>query len=443
MPIHVFGRIVLGVLLLAVTAGAANAQQYRDISEIEVRLTFTGFRSLYANCEQEDVCPGLYRGGSDVVEGIVRTVDGLDPSDDEVVYQGVLKRRTNVGICDVQMRDGHEDEHDWCVMVLSGTQDVEVRLGVGTHEGEGASVTLTPVPGRVTVSVTGACDKETEVASSWRDDYFKKDSVVFSTVPAGRLRRVGRYRDQAGSGTCEWVLEVRPLDDIELVVDPEGYRTWRPEAGLSESAIGNEIKIGARLQRRDGSLDVKARRIIFELSDTSREPGVVLNFPLTGVTKDYDLQFSPRSNLPPRYIVSGAGNQRVETVRGEYSEASAILSSYDWGGWSTLRVTAELDDGVEIVGHLKGQREITRILLPKRADDSLIADSWKENAGAMLPDKDDSETGPAGASSPGDGFSLYEEYRGFYADSKHVSGHPKKIDFFVRNYIGADARPGI
>src|SRR4030042_4600482 len=104
MPITVFGRIALGVLLLSVTASAAHAQQYGAISEIEVRLTFTGFRSLYANCEQEDVCPGLYRGGTDVVEGVVRTVDGSDPSDDEVVYQGVLKRRTHLGICDVQMR---------------------------------------------------------------------------------------------------------------------------------------------------------------------------------------------------------------------------------------------------------------------------------------------------------------------------------------------------
>ena len=60
-----------------------------------------------------------------------------------------------------------------------------------------------------------------------------------------------------------------------------------------------------------------------------------------------------------------------------------------------------------------------------------------------MSDEDDSENGPAGDSSPGDGFSLYEEYRGFQADGQHVCGHPKKMDFFVRNYIGADARPGI
>ncbi len=443
MPINVFGRIALGVLLLSVTAGAAHAQQYGAMSEIEVRLTFTGFRSLYANCEQEDVCPGLYRGGTDVVEGVVRTVDGSDPSDDEVVYQGVLKRRTHLGICDAQMRDGAEDQHDWCVMVLSGTEDVEVTVSVGAQEGEGATVRMTPVPGTVSVSVTGGCS-EPGIQSGWRDDYLKTDSVTFSTVPAGSLRRAARYREQIGSGSCEWVLDVRPVDDLELVVDPQSYETWRPEALFDESTIGSEIKIDAKLQRPDGSAaKVKARRIIFELTDTSREPGIAMNFPIAGGATAFDLQFSPDSNARPGYIISGAGNQRLETMPGEHVDASAVVSSYDWGGWSTLKVTAELRDGRVVTGHLKGKREMTQIPLPKRANDSLIADIWKENAGAMLPDKDDSETGPAGESSPGDGFSLYEEYRGFYADSKHVSGHPKKIDFFVRNYIGADARPGI
>lgn len=234
------------------------------------------------------------------------------------------------------------------------------------------------------------------------------------------------------------------LDDIELVVDPQGYETWRPEAGLNESTIGNEIKIDATLQRPDGGpANVKARRIIFELIETSREPGVAMNLPIAGAAKDFDLQFSPRSNLRPRYIVSGAGDQRLETLPGEYVDASAVVSSYDWGGWSNLKVTAELQDGRVVMGHLKGKRGVTQILLPKRAKDSRIADIWKENTSAALPDEDDSETGPGGDSSPGDGFSLYEEYRGFYADSRHVSGHPKKIDFFVRNYVGPDARPGI
>ncbi len=230
-----------------------------------------------------------------------------------------------------------------------------------------------------------------------------------------------------------------------LVVNPQAYDSWRPEAGPNEATIGNEITIDAKLQGPDGgAAKVKARKIIFELTGTSREPGVALNFPLAAVTPgDFDLQFSPKSNPPARYIISGPGNQRAETVPGQYTSASVMVSSFDWGAWSTLKVTAELEDGRRVIGHLKSKSGPTDILLPKRAKDSKIADIWKEKAGVSLPDDDDSETGPAGDISPGDGFSLYEEYRGFYVHGEHVAGDPKKMDFFVRNYIGGDAEPGI
>lgn len=235
------------------------------------------------------------------------------------------------------------------------------------------------------------------------------------------------------------------MTDLELIVLSPAYDSWRPEAGLNERTIGNEITIDAKLQHPGGGVpNVKARKIIFELTGTSREPGVALNFPLAAATPgDFDLQFSPTSNPPDRYIISGTGNQKAETVPGQYTSASIAVSSFDWGAWSTLTVTAELENGRRVTGHLESPSGTTQILLPKRAKDSKIADSWKQQVGVSLPDLDDSETGPAGDSSKGDGFSLYEEYRGFYVAGQHVAGDPKKMDFFVRNYIGVDAEPGI
>ena len=177
-------------------------------SRVEVRLTYTGFLSLYGN-GKNDTCPGVYRGGTDVVEGVVRTVGRGDALDGEVVYQGVLKRRTHLGICDVQMRNGYEDQHDWCAMVLSGTKDVAVTISVGAQQGDGARVRMDPVPGSISVSTTGGCGAS--VQSGWRADYVKTDDASFDTVPPGRLR-AGRYR-QYGEGVSgdpqgEWVLEV-------------------------------------------------------------------------------------------------------------------------------------------------------------------------------------------------------------------------------------------
>ena len=272
--------------------------------------------------------------------------------------------------------------------------------------------------------------------------------VIEGTIARGTSPDVLAGEEVSGDAEYSTIIRwnLRRDEDVTLIVLPEKkYDSWRPEAGLNESTIGNEIRIDAKLQGSDGgAAKVKARKIIFELIDTSREPGVALNFPLAAPAPgDFDLQFSPTSNPPGQYVIGGTRNQRAETVPGQYTSASIMVSSFDWGAWSTLKVTAELTDGRLVIGHLRSKSGTTETLLPKRARDSKIADIWKQNAGVSLPDDDDSETGPAGDSSPGDGFSLYEEYRGFRVDSQHVAGDPKKIDFFVRNYIGPDAEHGI
>jgi len=194
-------------------------------SRVEVRLTYTGFLSLYGN-GKNDTCPGVYRGGTDVVEGVVRTVGRGDALDGEVVYQGVLKRRTHLGICDAQERNGHEDEHDWCAMVLSGTKDVAVTISVGSQQGDGARVRMDPVPGSISVSTTGGCGAL--IQSEWRADYVETDDASFDTVPPGRLR-AGRYR-QYGEGASggpggEWILEVlRAAEGAKAV--PGGRRDF-------------------------------------------------------------------------------------------------------------------------------------------------------------------------------------------------------------------------
>ena len=248
-----------------------------------------------------------------------------------------------------------------------------------------------------------------------------------------------------GTMKVRWHLEGGLPARESLVVDSQAYDSWRPEAGIDERTIGNEIKIDAKVLGPDGGAPkVKARKITFELTGTSREPGVSMNFPLpAAATRDLDLQFSPKSNPPARYVISGPDNQRAETVPGQYTSASIVVSSFDWGAWSTLKVTAEMEDGGLVVGHLRSKNGPTAILLPRRAAGSRIADSWKQTAGVSGPDDDDSEPGPPGNENRGDGFTLYEEYRGFQVNGEHVAGDPKTIDFFVRNFIGADAEPGL
>ncbi len=259
-----------------------------------------------------------------------------------------------------------------------------------------------------------------------------------------------------GQSHWSWNFAYSPgdVEHLEVVVDPQDYKSWVPTAGRDELTPGdNPIKVRAILQTKDGKT-ATAKRFKFELVDVSHEPGVSLNYPLGNrVGNVNDLQFDPQLNseltVRPSPPVPQGSNQTAETPEGNYSEAEVVISSYDWGAWGTLKVTADLADGSTITGHLKGDPSRTNIFLPKRQDNSKIADAWKDywtrfgHDVTNLPDDDDSEDEPVGDGSKGDGLSLYEEYRGFHENGVHERGNPWLKDFFVVNEIGKKAQDGI
>ncbi len=250
------------------------------------------------------------------------------------------------------------------------------------------------------------------------------------------------------------VILVPEYKDVELVVEVEGlmgggrqvaYEKWIPR-GTAGGAPGSRLMIKARLQARDGgAIKARADHFTFRLEETSREPGVCLNFPrvrppTAEKPATFDLKFGPGGT-------ADAGRQTLDVLPLpddlDHPHAEAHVDCFDYGAWANLSVTAVLADGRIVTGHLKGDPSAIVIPLPKRSGGSRIADAWKEEQGVSAGDEDDQEKLPSAGKEPGDGFTLYEEYRGFVENGKHLPGDPKKIDFFVRNYVGGDAVPGI
>jgi hypothetical protein len=238
------------------------------------------------------------------------------------------------------------------------------------------------------------------------------------------------------------------VEDLELEVEAVGYDNWIPKGGKDETSAGNQITISAKLKTKDGKpLREKAKIIKFELSQVSQEPGVCLNWPpkasAPGHVKDLkDLQFDDKKNS--KLEIKGPRKQTAETPDGEYAEAEAVISCYDYGAWGTIKVVAEMANGTPVVGYLKGHPNQKEILLPKRKATSKIADAWKalpENDAVALADDDDNENSPEGDKHRGDGLTLYEEYRGFLVNGKHVCGNPHlkepcKASSCLRMYLG-------
>jgi len=237
---------------------------------------------------------------------------------------------------------------------------------------------------------------------------------------------------------------VPDVEDLEVVVELEDYATWLPAGNLKDpNEVGNTLRINARLQTKGGSTpQFKASRFYFYLLEASREPGVCMNWPnKTSADTNLDLRFDFFLNQAP-FVAEDMDWIDDSTVRTYYSgsgytEAEAMVASYDFGSYGKIKVTAEVA-GRQIVGYLKGDaaKAPGEILLPKRKSDSKIADKWKEdNDVSSLADDDDSENDPVGDGHKGDGLTLYEEYRGFSENHKHVFGNPKKKDFFVCDKI--------
>ena len=235
-------------------------------------------------------------------------------------------------------------------------------------------------------------------------------------------------------------------DDLEVEVTIEGYATWRPKGSIEKPAEpGNSLVARATLKSKTGKLkDLPAvKRFKFELLDTSREPGVCLNWPLKAKDEDYDLRLASEvGKLTDSDQKLTITDVPTDEKGSPYTETK--VNSYDFGGRATLQVTCELEDGRELMGLIKtdkGEEDLVRI--PKMDGPDWVAEAWRKDKHVeKLPANDDNEK-VAGQTDNGDGFTLYEEYRGWVEKGKHIEGDPLKKDFFIRNKIGADAKGGI
>jgi hypothetical protein len=247
------------------------------------------------------------------------------------------------------------------------------------------------------------------------------------------------------------------FDDVELEVRIEGYADWRPLGRIDAPGQpgGQPLTIIALLRSKTpGRPPPRAELLRFQLQGTSREPGVALNWPLGARDIDPDLRLA----IPPAYAgkatmqnerqivdFTGAESLAPSGLPGELGGA-VLLESLDFGGRARLRVVARLADGRSIVGEFKQHPAgaTASIGLPYARSGQWIAESWRRAKGvAGLAENADDEPGPAGSGCDGDGFTLYEEYRGWAVAGRHREGDPQRKDFFVLNLAGADAEPGI
>lgn len=265
--------------------------------------------------------------------------------------------------------------------------------------------------------------------------------------------RTGRIEFWPDRSDVEVVIELQALSDTNT-----SFLTWRPEGNLSDaSAAGpNPLLAKATLRPRTANPTAEqiaalplVRRFRFEMRTTSKEPGVCMNWPILASVPeedpDYDLRFAVA--IPGKTVLSPkrqkAGVEPVFDAKNQPT-ASVRIDCHDFGATSELAVIAELADGIELVGALHaGEERRHPILIPDRDPDTRIARVWRTKMSTEAPDAEDGDAEPVGDGQDGDGFSVWEEYRGFRVDGKHETPDPAVKDLFVVNGIGPLAESGI
>ncbi len=229
-----------------------------------------------------------------------------------------------------------------------------------------------------------------------------------------------------------WQIDAK-LPPLELILTAPDYADWRPSTTNSGEA-GLPLEVKATVGATDGKTVVnKVKNFIWELENTSREPGIAMNYPLSakqGEESRFDMELTTQGGM---FVISLNAQRMDRSVSSGFSDTVTVLP-FDWGGWSDLKVTAIMEQGPPLVGKIKGAKEVG-LRLPKRAVDSKIADVWKKQKSVTAPDDSDFDNIPAAAHT-GDGLTLYEEYRGFYEKGQHVEGDPLKKDLFVLDTTG-------
>jgi len=156
--------------------------------------------------------------------------------------------------------------------------------------------------------------------------------------------------------------------------------------------------------------------ITFEL-DSSNEKGYCMN---AGDAYTNDLQILAGEN--PDFDVTSIGSLYWGTTKSEENSATVKVNSYDQGSYGTIQARTTIEE-VTKWAHVPGSTD-TVVDIPRDDNDNYIADGWTEFGAETGNASDDNETSPAGDGTAGDGFTRYEEYRGFVVDGTLVRNDP-------------------
>ena len=206
---------------------------------------------------------------------------------------------------------------------------------------------------------------------------------------------------------------------------------WRPR-------LDDTLQFSAYIRPTIDHTGQSMASIIKFFLTSSLEPGYCLNATReTGEWNDTigaDLKFPDQ----PGFEITGL-DRNIATTTYLTTEATVHVVCLDYGAYGGIEAMAYIA-GKNETARLEGTLDVYMAKIPVDNDNNHIADSWAFNY-LGSPTRDDDPEPPARIQ--GDGFSLYEEYRGFIVKGNWRELNPLRKDVFIVNLLDELYHPGL
>ncbi|MBC7587361.1 MAG: hypothetical protein H7178_03295 [Chitinophagaceae bacterium] len=240
----------------------------------------------------------------------------------------------------------------------------------------------------------------------------------------------------------------RTLSNYEAIIKPVEknkfkYEEWVPEGPKVDGS--DDTKGDDRLQfnvivrdKKDHSKMYNGNFTVeWRLEDVTKYPGFCNNYPSYDKSSDinFDLKFNPLLGKDPNFDEGRTDGTVATTKDNRGKDATVHVISMDYAAWGKLQARITLDDGsFPLIANPYYKDDETYLTIPYDIDENKLADKWETDnhvfkKGFAL--NWDEDRKPENQNSDGDGYTLFEEYRGF-AEHKPGETTPNKQDVHVR-----------
>jgi|GEM_PF-6098597 len=174
----------------------------------------------------------------------------------------------------------------------------------------------------------------------------------------------------------------------------------------------------------------------WNLAEVSRYPGFCNNYPAytPSPNTDPDLTFQKGMKQDPLFNADSVTDNIAQTKEGKGKDGLVKIHCMDYAAWGKLQATVILDDGTQIHARPYYDAQKEYITIPCDKEDNKLADYWEEQNNILhkgyYPEWDEDDK-PANQRDNGDGYTMFEEYRGF-AVHKPKETTPDKQDVHER-----------